>query len=258
MKEKIIYYKDPLNDDFAGTNIKTKHLSPKYKYIHNNPFWNLFSFVLYRLIAKPIIYILMKMIFSLKIKNRKVLNKSRKTGAFLYGNHTHLLADAFVPNILTLKRRNYVIAGRDAMSIPVVKHVLPSLGVLPLPETLKQKKEFLQLLKNKMKRKGLITVYPEAHIWPYYTKIRPFPEASFKYALILDKPIYAVTNCYQKRKFTTKPRITTFIDGPFYPQKDLSKNENALYLRNCVYEVMTERSRVYSTYEYIIYEKIED
>ena len=32
MKDKVIYYRDEINDDFAGNNIKTKPLPDNYDY----------------------------------------------------------------------------------------------------------------------------------------------------------------------------------------------------------------------------------
>lgn len=34
--EKIIYYKDEQNDDFAGNNIEKKPLGDDFKYVHTN------------------------------------------------------------------------------------------------------------------------------------------------------------------------------------------------------------------------------
>ena len=102
-----------------------------------------------------------------------------------------------------------------------------------------------------------MTIYPEAHIWPYYTKIRPFEAVSFKYPVALDVPVYALTNTYhQRKKGSDRVNIITYIDGPFYPDKSLKPKERQQVLRNQVYECMVERSRE-SDYEVICYQKIE-
>lgn len=99
-----------------------------------------------------------------------------------------------------------------------------------------------------------IVVYPEAHIWPYYTKIRPFKSTSFRYPIKYDVPAYCFTTTYQKRKFSKKPKITVYVDGPFYPKQDLHGKEQEIELRNQVYNCMVERSKN-STYEYYKYYK---
>ena len=98
-------------------------------------------------------------------------------------------------------------------------------------------------------------IYPEAHIWPYYTKIRPFVSASFKYPAKLKAPIIPITNCVRKSKLSKKPKITMYIGKPVYPQDNLSVNENKDYLRDECYKVMCETAAKYSTYEYIKYVK---
>ena len=43
--KKIVYYKDPLNDEFSGTKIKRKPLPEHYKYVHKNIFYRAFALV---------------------------------------------------------------------------------------------------------------------------------------------------------------------------------------------------------------------
>ena len=64
-------------------------------------------------------------------------------------------------------------------------------------------------------------------------------------------------NTYQSygRK-NDKIKIISYIDGPFYPDKNLKIKEATEKLRNEVYEQMKERSKN-SNIEYIKYEKAE-
>lgn len=252
-KQKIIYYTDLKNDDFSGTNITVKSLKNNYKYVHKSIFWNFFAFILYYVIAKPLLFCITKLICHHRFANKKGIKQAKKTGAFLYGNHTTKLADAFVPNLIFSFRRNYIISSPETMSIKGLQRMLAMLGVLPLTEKLILKKRFLKALEYYTNKKKLITIYPEAHIWPFYTKIRPFDDSSFKYAALFQTPVYAITNCYQKRKFGKKPKIVTYIDGPYYPDSNKNTRENAAYLRDNVYQAMVERTTKYSTYEYVKY-----
>lgn len=252
-KERIIYYNDLKNDDFSGTNIKVKPLKDNYKYVHKNPIWHIFSFCIYFIIAKPIFYIITKLCCHQKFANKKVIKQAKKTGAILYGNHTTLLADAFVPNLLLPFRKNHIIVSPETTSIFGIQTLLGMLGAMPLTEKLSLKKKFIKAMRHYLDRKKLITIYPEAHIWPFYTKIRPYDDTSFKYAALFEHPVYTLTNCYQKRKFGKKPRIVTYFDGPFYPDPTLNTKENAAYLRDKCYRAMVDRTEKYSTYEYIKY-----
>lgn len=257
-KQRVIYYKDLKNDDFSGTNITIQPLSDTYKYLHRNPLWHLAANFVYFVIAKPLFVLITKLYCHQKYANKKLMKQAKKTGAVLYGNHTALLADAFVPNLVFSFRRNYIVVSPETLSIKGIKTLLAYLGAMPLTERLALKKKFIKAMEHHLDKKKLITIYPEAHIWPYYTKIRPFDEASFKYAALFHKPVYAMTNCYQKRRFGKKPKIVTYFDGPFYPNPESNTKDNAVYLRNQVYNAMVERTEKYSTYAYIKYVQIQD
>ena len=58
------------------------------------------------------------------------------------------------------------------------------LAAIPIPSNVAGMKNFLTTIQKKIDKKSSITIYPEAHIWPYYTKIRPFKDVSFKYSLV--------------------------------------------------------------------------
>ena len=57
---KIRYYSDLVNDDFAGTNINQIPIDDNFKYENKNIFFKLGSFILYRIIARPILYLFIK------------------------------------------------------------------------------------------------------------------------------------------------------------------------------------------------------
>jgi len=166
------------------------------------------------------------------------------------------MPDAFIPNHLANKKV-YIIVEPTAVSIKGVAGLVVALGGIPLGDTLEAKKNYLKLLKKLSKKNAIIALYPEAHIWPYYTKIRPFPKESLKYPIMYDLPSFAVTNCYQKRKHSDKPKIISYVDGPFYPDKSLSKQEMIDKLYDEVISAMRERTEKYSTYEYVKYIKKE-
>ena len=255
-KNKTIYYSDELNDDFASLGIKKKPLGDDFEYIHKNILWNTCSFVIYRMIAQPFVFVFVKVAHRQRFKNRKVLKTARKTGAFIYANHTNMLLDAFVPNIVKLRKRGYILVGPDTTSIPGLKNIVEMVGAIPLGQTLSENKEMLECINHRIaKNKGFITIYPEAHIWPYYTGIRDFKAGSFSYPCYTDTPVFAMTNCYQKKLIGKHPKVVTFVDGPFYPDKNLPMKERKEKLRKQCYDTMVKRAKENSTYSYIVYEK---
>ena len=130
--KKVVYYTDPLNDDFAGTNIKTKVVDEKFRYIHKNPVWRCCSFVLYYVVALPLVWLYCKIFLHIKIVNKKSVKKIKKQSYFMYGNHTGFY-DAFIPNLISAPRFNRIIVGADTVSIFGLKNIVQMLGAVPLP-----------------------------------------------------------------------------------------------------------------------------
>ena len=256
---KTIYYRDELHDDFSATNeLDEKTIDERFNYFRlNNIFIRLTANFLYFIIAKPIVWLVLKFYFRYKVINRKAMKKRGKKGCFIYGNHTNYLPDAAF-NSLLHSRRNYVIVGSQTVNIRGIGALVQDLGAIPLGSTLEAKKHFMECIESRLKENASITIYPEAHIWPYYNKVRPFIKNSFKYPFDLDVPVYAVATCYEKRKHALRPRIIFVIEGPFYPDKTLEKDEAIQKLRDQVYGALVHATNRYSTYEYYHYEKKED
>ena len=255
MKQRVIYYENEATDDFAGTDIDTKPLREDYEYLPSGWLYKVLAFLVYRVIAQPLVFLFTKLVFLQRFENRQVLKAAKGRGAYLYGNHTNTMADAYIPNIHRYEKRNYIIAGPDAMSIRGLNSLLTMLGCIPLGNTLRQQRELRNCVLTRVAQGNLVTIYPEAHIWPYYTRIRPFPAASFHYPATDGAPVYAFTNCYQKRRLGKLPKIVTYVDGPFYADMDLPMPQRKQTLRDACYEAMCRRAAEYSTYEYVRYEE---
>lgn len=255
-KEKqIIYYSDERNDEFSKAQIKAKFIGKDWKYIHKNIFWKLSHFFWYRIVAFPIAFLYLKCKFKHKIIGREKLKEVGKSGYFLFGNHTHELCDAVIPTFVAVPKQVFVIVHANNVSMPVLGIVTPRLGAMPLPDDLTATKNFTKAVEYRVNEGNCVAIYPEAHIWPFYTKIRNFPETSFRYPVKNNKPSYCFTNTYSKKK--KKIIITTYVDGPFYPNKELPRKEAELELRNRIYDAMNERSKL-SDYEHIIYKPKEE
>jgi 1-acyl-sn-glycerol-3-phosphate acyltransferase len=255
MKEqKVIYYHDELNDEFSKAKITPIKIDKNYHYYKKGFFYRLSCFFYYRIVALPIAIIYCKCKFHNKYVNKKVLKDLKETGAFLYGNHTQAGADAVLPTLMSFPKVVYVITHANNVSMKGLRRATPRLGAIPLPDDLEAMRNFKKTIELRLKEKSLITIYPEAHIWPYYNKIRNFPATSFHYPVQYELPTYCFTNVYMKRKHSSKANIVTYIDGPFYPNKDLDRNGQIQDLRDQVYKKMVERASL-SNIEYVKYVK---
>lgn len=258
MKEKkIIYYEDELNDEFSTAKIIPRVIDEKYKYEHNI-LWNLASYVLQNFISMPIKYLHAKIKFRIKFVGKKKFKQCRNTGYFIYANHTQPFADTFIPSLANYPKRNFFIVNPENVSIKGAETLIEMLGAIPIPGNKVAAENFLNVINKKIESHSSITIYPEAHIWPYYTKIRPFKSVSFKYPVKMGVPAFCITNTYQSygRK-KNKVKIVSYVDGPFFTDKELTIKEQQQKLRNEIYNCMVNRSKN-SNIEVIKYLKKED
>lgn len=255
--KRIRYYSDELNDDFAGTeNIDTKRLEDDFVFINRNIIWRFFAFVLYYCVAFPLVSLISFFGYGMRVKNGKALRKI-KGGCFLYGNHTQLLPDAYAPAILNFPRKAYLIVNPDAVSIKGIRQIVLMLGAIPIPSTIKGMKNFVGAVEERYKNGNCIAIYPEAHIWPYYTGIRPFKAVSFKYPTDLNAPCVACVTTYRRHKIfkNLPPSVTLTLSDPIYPDSTLPHKEAQQKLRDEIYAFMCSKASGEDNYAYVKYIK---
>ena len=253
-EKQVIYYKDELEDDFATMdNVQVVEVNENYKYIHKNPIWNLASLITQNILSMPVKYLYAKLKFNIKFIGKEKLKQEKKNGYFIYANHTQAFADTFIPSLANYPKRNFFIVNPVNISMNGLKLLTRLLGAFPIPSNFKAYKNFLFVIKKTIEKKHSITIYPEAHIWPYYTKIRNFKSVSFKYPVELKTKVFCITNTYHKRK-NRKVQSISYIDAPFIAHFSLPKKEAQEELRNRIYNQMVERSKN-SSYEKVKYIK---
>ena len=257
-KEKIIYYRDELNDDFSGLDINVRPLGKGYRYIRTGLLFRLFEWVFYYVIMIPVVYMLQKIVSHQRFANRKVMKQAKKDGCFLVSNHTQVQNDSYIGPLATFPKKCFIISNPHVLSLRGMRLGMQAYGVIPLGSNLDEKKEFLRCIRTRVREGKAVIVYPEAHVWPFYTKIRPFDYQAFCYIADLKKPMFVLTNCYQKRRFFKRPKIVTYADGPFYPDTSVGRIEAAKKLRDIAYDTMWRRTDEHTTCEYITYIKKTD
>lgn len=244
------YYRS-YSDDFVHSRNRRYKLPDDYVWLDEGPWRKLFSTVLYR-IAWIGTFFYVRLWRRIRIENKDLLKLYRKTGFFLYGNHTRPVGDVFTPAYLCGRKRIYTIAGQENLGLAGIGRLLPLLGALPVPGTRPQMERFLEAVERRIEENTCVVIYPEAHVWPYYTKIRPFPLTSFYFPVKYNVPAFCMTVTYQKRKLRKKPGITIYVDGPFHPEQSVDKKKAQKKLHDEIFDCMQKRSAC-SCYEYIRY-----
>jgi len=256
-KTNVIYFSDIYNDDFDETSLARPGVPKEYKYIRKNPFLVFINAFLYYGLAKPVLSI--GCIFNgIKVYNRDKLKELRKakTGVFLYGNHVAIM-DVFKVQAFVVHRRVNIIGFSDSLAISkFVTFLVRAFGFLPLPEptdftNIKKLQEAIEY-SIKVKRQHIL-IFPEAHIWPYYTKIRDFKNGSFHYPAKLNAPIMPFVTVWRKVWWRKKPCQTIVFGDLIYPKKEYDVHQNRDYLREECLKQMNNLSHSFKQYEYVKY-----
>ncbi len=257
-----IYYHDELNDDFMDNGITAAEVTTEFPYERKGFLWRAASFVAYYLIAYPLVR-LMLLFSGYSFKGRKNVGKIRKAskkGFFLYANHTHWL-DAFVAPAVCFPRKAYVLVSPDTVSIKGLRAVVQMLGAIPVPTERAATVPFVDSIYSHIDCGDPVMIFPEAHIWPYCSFIRPFKPGSFRYAVNRNVPAFGVCTAYTRHKGLLKPikapKRIVIVSELFYPDTSLTPPEAKQKLRDEVYEWLDRTAKEYSDYDYVKYVKAE-
>ena len=258
-EERVFYYTseedDPIKTDEQEKKVNVG-LPEGYEFIPKNPFVRLYSATLF-LIFKIFGQYYERGYWQTKFYGREKFKKAKGKGYLIYANHTNPFHDVFGPGIAA-DRRIFTIISPVNLKIPGIGKFLPMIGGLPLGKSPEEKQAFNEAVDKRLAQKKVIVIYPEAHVWPYYTGIKKFPagDRSFKYATRNNLPIFTMTTTYHRRKNNKRdlPRMDVYIDGPFYPDPKKTEKENRADLAKKAYESMVKWSKK-SDYNYFKYIK---
>ena len=260
-KTKVAYYQDELRDDFNEVGLSRPPVPEGYKYKRTNPINNFFSAILYHGIAKPILG-LFCLFHGIKFKGKKNLKLLNGKGAYIYSNHVSI-SDVlkFQSKCFFFGRRVNVLGYSDSLSMPIVRNLERALGYLPLPlkGDLKNSLALAEAMDYYVnEKKQYVLIYPEAHIWPYYIKVRPFRDGSFIYPAKSNAAVVPTVTVWRKPLIGKTPRQTVYILEPIFPQEGKTQQENKVYLHKHCLEAMQEFANNTKQYEYIKYIKKEE
>lgn len=253
MKKKRVIYFGSFQDDVVTNDHQDYKIREDYEWIEYGFLYCILSRLIYGL-AVFFSFFYVRLVWNLRIVGKNTLKQVKDTGYFMYANHTQPFGDVFLPAWVNLGRRIYVIVSQANYGLPIIGRILSYLGALPIPDDISGMRKFKDAIKTRIYEKKCIVIYPEAHVWPYYTEIRPYSATSFHYPVDLQVPVLSMTTTYKKRRFLKKPKMVIYIDGPFYPDSTLSKREQREKLHRQVIDAMKERSKN-STYQYYQYIK---
>ena len=130
---KTFIVRDPMNDDFAGTDIRPRPLPADYVWRTNNRLRRLLDSSLHHVIATPLAFLYQKLVWHERLVGRRRIRPYLRQGVYLYGNHTRAAGDAFTPSLVAFPRRPFVLVHPDAVAVPGLRQVVRALGGIPVP-----------------------------------------------------------------------------------------------------------------------------
>lgn len=207
-------------------------LKDNYKYIPKSFLFNLIS----NIIFLPIGVILMglnKLLFGFKVINKK--NILRTSGFVSVSNHIHPM-DCTMIGLIYFPRRVYFPTLQTNFKIPFIRHLIRILYAIPIPKDATQKKVFYDQINEKLNDRGIVQMYPEGSLWPYYEDIRNFKYGAFKMAVEADVPIQPIKFVFSEPKgiyklYKRKKCIQAVVLEAIYPNKELDLSERIVDLK---------------------------
>ena len=216
-----------------------KKITEKTKII-NFTFPFVFMSKFLRLLVIPLLFVINRAFWGLKIKDIKNLKSLRRRGAITVANHVHSMDATFV-SIGTYPRNMNFSSIKSNFEIPFVRWIVRILGGFPIPENTAGMMKFTKDIGKALKRGRLIHFYPEAALWPYHKKLRPFKNGAFRFAVQFDAPVLPSVIVFKERKLR-KPAARLIILEPVEPpDKSLgSMKKRTEILRDLTYEKMNK------------------
>lgn len=197
------------------------NIDDSYEYLPTNLWFNIASNILYYVIAYPILKIVTKIIYDLKIEgkdNIRYLNE----GAVTISNHV-LILDCAMIALACGDRKEHFTALADSFKIPVVRKLIKLLQAIPIPKDINNKKNFLKAIDSLLKEEEIVHFYPEACLVPYCKEIRKFKNGAFDFSIRNNVPIVPMVFTFRKPKgirkiFKKKSDVTLKVLEPISPK----------------------------------------
>lgn len=256
-KHKLVCMPEDLNEDIYHTRVLDIKLNYKKIYKKPNVFTRAFKYIAQKCIALPLLYLYDKIYLGVKVKGKKNL-RGLKGGAITISNHVHYVDWSVCPVFLSKQKSVVVVTLKDNFKIPTVRHLCKLYGCLPLAETPSDWVLFYKCIKRSLDEGKIVHLFPEASLWPYYNKLRPFKRGSFYFAVKYNVPIIPYLITFRKPKGIEKlvrraPRLNIIVGEPLYANASLDSKQQIEDLSQRAEQAMQKMLDENPSYEYYRY-----
>lgn len=260
MSRKIpqkVYY-NSFKQSFEDNNLERVSLPKDYDFNPKKGFMHFVVKGIYHLLAVPILKTVSFFSHSTRVINKDYLKELKGQGFFIYMNHSAHRDPYILQATLYANKYIKIIGFSDATQIKFWGKYFNSIGLVPIPNDIRQLRAFSNGLKDiVINDKRPVIIFPEGQMWPYCTFLRPLNIASFHYPAELNVPILPITTIYIDRKNPKrKPKCRIILSKPIYPNKETSVAENKkFFMEEC--QKSLEESMKSSTSKYVEYIHVE-
>ncbi|MDR0583413.1 MAG: glycosyltransferase [Treponema sp.] len=208
----------------------------------NNFIKEFFCRIFYFGICIPLLILIDRCFFGLKIENKKVLQKIKKTGAVCICNHVHEM-DCTMCAVSIPFRKFMFVSLPSNFNMAVAGFFVDALGSVPAPSSPKELQVFIYSLSKHLRKRRLVLFYPEGERQNYSEEMREFQRGAFYVAVDAQVPVLPIKIIFRKPdglfKFFRKKNCFTLVFGdPLYPNYLLLKNNAIDDLKKRAEDVM--------------------
>lgn len=217
-------------------------INEKYEYVPSGILFSIFSNLLYYVIAFPILKIVTKVVYDLKIEGKENI-RNLKDGAVSVSNHV-LVLDCAMIGLACGFKKIYYTTREESFKIPVVRKLIKLLRAIPIPKKVSNKKNFIKAINNLLQKGKVVHFYPEAALWTYYERIRNFKDGAFEFAINNKVPVVPIVFKFREpkgiRKILKKKKDVTLVvlEPILYNKEDNNKKQSIENLKQEVHKKM--------------------
>lgn len=215
-----------------------------YHYISNNIGLK-FLYLIAVFVGMPFGYLVFKLRWKFKIRNKKNIKLIKHTSAITVANHAHnmdspMMTAAFYPNF------PYFVALPHNFEAFIVGGLVRVLRGIPLPSDIKDLENFTKQIDNLLQTTThKVHFYPEGEIDPYSRELRKFKNGAFHFAIKNGVPVFPMAFVFPK-----KNHVELLLGEPIYlkdiPNADGQKEaKQAVMMSRFTYEKMKNMMEEY-------------
>lgn len=217
------------------------NIAEKYEYVPKSYIFKFFSNLVYYGIAFPILKLVTKLVYDLKIEGKENI-RNLNCGAVSVSNHVLILDCAMVGLASGLKKVYYTTL-ENSFKIPFVRKLIKLLRALPIPKNITNKKHFINEVNRLLQQGSIVHFYPESALWPYCDKIRNFRSGAFSFAVNNNVPVVPIVIKFREpkgiRKLLKKKKdVTLTVLKPIMQEQSENRKQDIEDLKNKVHDVM--------------------